>query len=355
MNISYKNIFILLMSAGLLLLMTSCKDKKGDVLSHKEAPPESFSRKRILYVDSYSLEFQWIQGITRGILGTLNIVIDDDENLDSSDSLYDLKIYHMKSKQNSSTESLESAVREILALIEDWAPEVIIISDDNAAQYLVVPYLMESEIPIVFCGINWDASVYGFPTDHITGMIEINLIDKMVEELKKYSEGGRIGYIRDNATTSRKESENYEKLLDIQIRKKFPDSFREWREEFLELQEEVDIILVGYPNALKDWDGDMEPYKEFLRDNTHIPTGSWDQWTADWVLMSFALDPEEQGEFAAAAAVRILNGDSPGRIPVVRNQKARIFLNMGMAKKLGIIFPMDLIERSNLIENWHDG
>ncbi len=339
----------------ILTLYSSCTKEEKPIQPETGKPTgEITTREKILYVDSYSLDYQWIQGITRGILETLNISMNPDGTLDNSRSGYDLQIFHMNSKRNPSEKSIKEAAEEAHTLIETWNPDLIITSDDNAAKYLIVPYLMDSGIPVVFCGINWDASVYGLPTSSITGMVEINLIDSMVKELLHYSKGGRIAYIRDNTTTSRKESENYEKLLGTEIIKRFPTTFSSWKEDFLSLQKEADIILVGYPSALEDWDGNTEPYQAFLRENTEVPTGSWDEWNAGWVLLSYTLSAEEQGEYAASTAIRILEGESPGTIPVVQNKKASVYLNMGMAKKLGIIFPMDLIERSHMLENWFD-
>jgi ABC-type uncharacterized transport system substrate-binding protein len=53
---------------------------------------------------------------------------------------------------------------------------------------------------------------------------------------------------------------------------------------------------------------------------------------------------EEQGAYMGRMALRILKGESPEDIPLVTNKKAKIYLNMKLAKKLEITFPMDLIE-----------
>ena len=57
----------------------------------------------------------------------------------------------------------------------------MIASDDNAQKYLVVPYLKGTQVPVIFNGVNWDASAYGFPTSNVTGMIEVELPDQLVE------------------------------------------------------------------------------------------------------------------------------------------------------------------------------
>lgn len=55
------------------------------------------------------------------------------------------------------------------------------------------------------------------------------------------------------------------------------------------------------------------------------------------------------GESAAIAAKSILNGTSPAFIPVAMIQKAAIRLNMELAKRLGIKFPLDVIEKAFFI------
>jgi ABC-type uncharacterized transport system substrate-binding protein len=51
---------------------------------------------------------------------------------------------------------------------------------------------------------------------------------------------------------------------------------------------------------------------------------------------------EEQGQWAADAAIKILDGTSPADIPVVKNKRAKLFINKKMGDAMGIdlsIFP----------------
>jgi len=58
---------------------------------------------------------------------------------------------------------------------------------------------------------------------------------------------------------------------------------------------------------------------------------------------------EEQGWWAGNTAIRILDGKSPADIPLATNRESKLFLNLGLARRLGIKFPMELIENSTLI------
>ena len=72
-------------------------------------------------------------------------------------------------------------------------------------------------------------------------------------------------------------------------------------------------------------------------------------------LQTFNMDTRlaktEAQKSAAGAAARqaILDGKSPREISIVRNKRGTLYLNMDLAKKLGIKFPVELIERAHLV------
>ncbi len=80
---------------------------------------------------------------------------------------------------------------------------MVIACDDAAQKYVVSPYLREKEIPVVFCGVNWDASEYGYPASNITGMIEEEPIGRLIDLLQQFAKGRRLGYIAGNTLTQK--------------------------------------------------------------------------------------------------------------------------------------------------------
>ena len=127
----------------------------------------SAEQNKLLYINSYHAGFKWSDDIETGLLKALNIRKNQDGTYDDSDSEVTLKIFRMDTKLNTSEEFKTQAALAAKALIEEWHPDIIVTSDDNAAKYLVVPYLKDADTPIVFCGVNWDAGIYGFPTGNI--------------------------------------------------------------------------------------------------------------------------------------------------------------------------------------------
>lgn len=100
----------------------------------------------------------------------------------------------MDTKRNPAEEFSKAAALKARTTIEEFRPDVVIASDDNASKYLIMPYYKDAELPFVFCGINWDASIYGFPYKNVTGMIEVALVSEIFRHLKNTPRGSNWLY-----------------------------------------------------------------------------------------------------------------------------------------------------------------
>lgn len=313
-------------------------------------PAADAAKGKILYVDSYHKGYPWSEGIARGILDTLNVRIDEDNGVDSSASGYELKVIRMDTKRNTSEEFKLRAAEEARAVIEEWRPDIVIASDDNASKYLIAPYFKDADLPFVFCGVNWDAAAYGFPCANVTGMIEVSLIPKLVETISSYAKGKRIGLLGADNISNRKEAENYKNKFGLVLTKEaFVKTFSEWKEEYLKMQEAVDMLIVAPPSFLQT-DEDRSEAARFVRENTSIPTGCVEDWIAPFAMVGYMKDSREQGEWAARTALRILDGTSPSDIPTVTNQKGQLTLNLIIADKLDIVFAPSLLRNAVIID-----
>ncbi len=292
--------------------------------------------QKILYIDSYHEEYIWSADIATG----LQSVLGDRDDVE-------LKIFRMDTKRNQSEEFKKKAALEAKKLIESWSPDVVIASDDNASKYLIVPYYYGKDLPFVFCGLNWDASIYGFPASNVTGMIEVALYQSTIATLKKFAKGNRIGYLASDTVSERKEYQNIVNLFHADFNVRFVKTFNELKHAFLNLQQESDMVLIQECRSVKDFS--HKEMIEFVKENTLVPTGAMQKYLSNYALLTFSKIGEEQGEYAAKTALEILAGKSPQEIPVVPNKKAKIYLNMILAKQMGIKFPMELIENSHLI------
>ncbi|RXJ54084.1 ABC transporter substrate-binding protein, partial [Candidatus Marinarcus aquaticus] len=297
-------------------------------------------KKRVFYINSYNSGLYWSDGIEKSIKKVFF----------NSKMPIKFKRAEMDSKRNNDEPYKIKIAQKIKNQIENFKPEVIITSDDNAFKYIILPYFKDSTIPVIFCGINGSSKKYGLPISNVTGMEEVQLVPQTVEILSKYAKGNRVGFLKDDSLTTRIELAYFQKQLNKKMEARLVTSVEEWKKGFIELQNNVDILIIGYGGSIKDWDKNKKEIKDFTLQNTIIPTGTGDGNLIEYALLSLPLKPEEQGEWAANTALRVLKGENIKNIPIVVNKKSNIFINTTLAKKFNIVFPFELIDNAVLIK-----
>ena len=293
-------------------------------------------KPKVLMIDSYHEGYAWSDGIVDGVKKVLG-------------DTYDLKVVRMDTKRNSSDEAKKKAAEMVKQELDNWKPNVVIAADDNASKLVVVPFLKGTDIPVVFCGINWDASDYGFPCANVTGMLEISLINPLMDAMNKFAKGKRVGFLGKNNETDRKEADQIVKKFNLQLTSKFINTFEEWKASFTELQTQVDMLLIINNAGITGWN-DAEA-KKFVLENTKVPTGTSHDHVTPFVLIGYTKLASEQGEWAAKAAEQILQGKSPKDIPVTHNEKGQLYLNMSIAGKMGVQFPLEMLKVAKIVKD----
>ncbi len=59
-------------------------------------------------------------------------------------------------------------------------------------------------LPVVFCGVNWDAPLYSLPDGNVACMVKVDLVENQIMHLSRYARGTRIGYLSGDTETERK-------------------------------------------------------------------------------------------------------------------------------------------------------
>jgi len=201
-------------------------------------------KKKILYVNSYDLDFNWSLRSLRGALAVLNVQMDAHHKLDDSASPIAFKILNMKTKKNRSIEYIKQAALEAKALIETWQPDVVICADDNASKYLIVPYFNDTDIPFVFCGVNWDASEYGFPRKNVTGMIEVFPVQEALNIIRPFAKGSRVGFLSSDTLSEHKNAEHIRKAFNLDLVERYAKSLDDFEQAYKEIQKVTDILFI---------------------------------------------------------------------------------------------------------------
>lgn len=295
-----------------------------------------YSGKKVLWVDSYHEGFPWSDGIG---LGIQEVFVDKE---------IQFKAVHMDSKREKSPEDIRRAAHEALGVIEAFEPDAIIASDDNAQKYLAVPYLLQKKIPIIFCGVNDDATMYGYPRENVTGMLEVEPIHALLELLGKYAKGKRVGYLSGNTETEAKTIATYQRdIFGGRLQVYRAETFEDFKHFFLRAQDEVDILLFPNHAGILDWQDDVA--EEFILEHVRVPTGSFSGYMNRYVLFTMANSPVEQGKYAANSVLRVFNGEKIQNMPISANKTGDTTINLKIADAANLVLPLSALKEAKSV------
>lgn len=320
----------------------ACQEPSDSATSDRKLS-DPVASHRVFYVNSHHQGYPWSDSIERAIRYKLHV----DTHQPTLAGRIELETYRLDSKRNAKPAQIEASAAEALERIRLFKPEIIIVSDDNALKYLIAPHLPEMKVPVIFCGINWNSRRYALPPGQVTGMVEVQPVDRLLRDLLPLAKGSRVAFLKGDDLTARIEAEAIRREFGVDLDSRLVSRFADWKREYLKLQDEADLLIVGNPVSIPDWE--RSAALKLINEKTRIPTGSWDPWMAPYALLTHASLPEEQGEWAAQMALQVLNGTPVSNILQVRNKRSRIYLNMPLAKNLDIRFPMPLIENATLL------
>jgi ABC-type uncharacterized transport system substrate-binding protein len=293
--------------------------------------------KKVLLIDSYHEGYEWSDGIVNGAKSVLN------------GKGVELKVFRMDTKRHGSEDAKKAAGLKAKEAIESFKPDVVIACDDNATQYIVQPFYKDATLPVVFCGLNWDASGYGYPYKNATGMVEVALIPQLIDNLKTYAKGTRVGFLTSDTETERKEGVWIKKIFKMQFAsEQYVKTFAAWKDAFKKMQSEADMIVLNSVAGINDWN--EAEAAAFALEHGKVPSGTTYAWLMPVSMVGLIKVAEEQGEWSAQTALKILGGASPASIQIVQNKKASVSLNVKLGAKAGIMFPAALLKNATVVK-----
>lgn len=293
--------------------------------------------EKCLYISSYHPGYAWSDGVERGLRSTLA-------------GKCEIKQFNMDTKRNKDPEFIIKSGLEAKQLIESWKPDIVITADDNAARYVIQAHYKDSAIPFIFCGVNWTADEYGFPYSNVTGMVEVAPIYPLLEKVKELIPGAKKAiYIGAMTTTEKKNLARFETALskqDIQLDSELAATMGEWLNSYARAQQ-YDFIIIGSHSGIQDWD--KEHVVNTIKSQSKNLSITNHDWMMPYTMLGFTKVPEEQGEWAAQAALSILDGVKISQIPIVPNRKWDIWTNTALLTKSKITLPEGLVLKSKQV------
>lgn len=326
------------------------------------AGDEDSLKKRIFIVSSYDSQYLWSQSTNRGVTAAMLRYgyLDNQEQADTftksdivESSRAIVKKSWMNSKRRSSSKEISEATLRIMEEIEKFQPNLVMLGDDNAANF-IGNQLLDTKIPVVFWGINGLPLKYGLidsmdrPGHNITGVWQAGYHEESLMLLQRLVPSAKtFAILACDSVTARA---NVKQIKSLAQQGKLPlqlidtvitNSYSDFQSRTLELAQVVDAFFMLNHDTMKDAGGnyvDMLSVGKWYLENIHKPEASHeDQFVREGMLLTANDSGFNQGHRAFEMAYDILEqGLNPGLMRTVTPPRGPFMVNLRRARDLGI-------------------
>lgn len=333
------------------------------------------SRLRLYIVSSYSADYLWSQDTAKGVgQALLDFKFLDNQKqveelntrfyIESSSAV--IKKSWMDSKRKHSKIQIADTIARIVNDIKIFRPDLIVLGDDSAVNY-IGNYFVDSEVPVVFWGINGLPLKYGLidsvehPGHNITGVYQAGFVKESLEYLLGLVPTIKtVAVLSDDSPTSRAKVKG---LMILAAQGKLPvdindtvmtNSYEEWQQKALRFAQHNDAFVIFNHNTLKNKKGrlieQMEVGAWYLQHIQKPDCSDVKQFVLEGILLVVDDSGFKQGYEALRYANEILRHNKPpGQMPVIMTSRGAIIVNRVRAAQLGIA-----LDQVNFIEEFVD-
>ncbi|MES9852725.1 MAG: ABC transporter substrate binding protein [Candidatus Thiodiazotropha sp. L084R] len=238
-----------------------------------QAGADPQNKRRIFIVSSYHCDYLWSQSTQQGLseamlqygyLDSLSQVgpCGPENGVESSRMI--AKKAWMDTKRKNSSFDIAITTERILKEIKEFQPDLVMLGDDNAANY-IGNQLLDTNIAVVFWGINGLPLKYGLidsmdrPGHNVTGIWQAGYYKEGLQLLKRLVPLAKTFAILSCDSVSARP--NIKQLQALDKQGKLPlklvdivktNSFEEFKQRTLELEPKVDAFFVLNHDTMHD-------------------------------------------------------------------------------------------------------
>ncbi len=292
---------------------------------------EAADRYRVLVVMSYHEEMPWERDIREGIRAELQ---------DTSEIRY----VYLNAKNDPSAG--QERAGEAWRVFQEYRPDGVIAADDDAQSLFVLPYLKDKvSTPVVFCGVNADPAVYGYPAKNVTGILERAHFLESIAFMQHLMPGAMsFGFLaidnptgRGYAEQIRLEAGSYPiKSHTVRLVKTIDEAVGAVEE----MKKRHDALFLIALEGLTARNGrplaEKESFRVLTRDFGKPVIGMNEFNIRFGLLCAVVKTGGEQGTTAARMLLKNLRGTPVSALPITRNQQGKRVLNVTVMRSLGI-------------------
>jgi ABC-type uncharacterized transport system substrate-binding protein len=270
--------------------------------------------------------------------------------------------FHLYTRRNKDPQWGRDGGKAAMDILNGYKPDVVITMDDNAQEYFGKLFVtMKDAPPLVFGGIDPISAKekYGYPTNKITGVLEVPNISEGIELLQKITPKAKNIVMMTDQSISGNQFFSYAKTIKDHpgniIAWEQPKTFADFKNVFAKHKNKADAYAIYVMRNVQKSSSDPTPVDEFalmkwVSENVKKPTlGLFDVAAEAGLLCALSVSMKEQGIVAGKIAKEILKGTAPSKIPIAPSDRSRIQLNLKTAAKLGIEVDYNVIRNAEVL------
>lgn len=308
-------------------------------------PGPPIEQLRLFWVNSSTADDLWAIRIQAGLRETLTRY----GYVPGSTLIFEA--YHMDVGQYDVVAAAREAVPDVIAAIQAFGPDIVVVSGDEAAQ-LVIPNYPDTTLPFVFCGVMGDPEGYGLVRPNVTGVLNHPRPVETVAMARAFAEPPtRYLVLGDTSVSGRLLAQYvYSALHEVDTEGLAPElrlvaHWSDWQSVVSEEASNVDFILLlnfdtmsdeagGYiaERAMMVWMLEHSPAPVFALSTQGVLNGA---------VGGLVIDGEQQGTAAAQRVIQIARGASPASI-AIEPSGYRLLMNMAAARHWDLRIPVML-------------
>lgn len=319
-------------------------------------------KHRILVVSSYHRDYLWTHDTQHGLVAAMLHYgyLDDPrqgEDFSATDQVESSKVVlkklWMDSKRRDSVADMARATERILAQIDRFKPDLVLLGDDNAVKY-IGSQLLDTAIPVVFWGVNGLPLKYGLidsmdhPGHNITGVWQRGYYQDALQLLHKLVPGAKtFAILACDSVTSRAhikriQAQARDGLLPLQlIDTVSTNSLVEFKLRARALSELADAFFILNHDTLHDEHGKpvamLDVGRWYLQHIQRPEATHQSQFVREGMLLAADDSGYKQAYLAFEMVYDILElGMTPGHIRTRTPKRGALMVNRRRAGALGI-------------------
>lgn len=266
----------------------------------------------IVYIDSYHSDYSW----SEETYGSFQKNIPNDAVT---------HVFYLDSKRNPSEESIKAKAEIILKKIELVKPDVIVAADDNSSKYIIEPHFKNAEVPVVFLGVNVDPSVYKYPYQNTTGVIESYSYARFSKIQSIFFKDRMPVYIFANTTTGKRKFNKHKEMAGDEYPVIMVDSMQEFTDTMNTYNSSSTIFVLDNLWGMAGFNS--ENVRHFVESKKNVLVASITESNRSFSHLIFKQSALEQGGKAGLMVTQLLQGKSVSEIKIKYGVMFRFIIN----------------------------